>query len=324
MTRHTAKLILILLALALAGPARAANTPLTVVIFSAPSLGAFLPQVIKQKQFDQANGLDISFPERTPDAYAAQFNSGDFDLGGSAAVLTVGLADNRGVKVSYLFNLFDYWGAVVTQRPEIKTLADLKGKQLAAAAGTTNYAMYQFFARRSGLDTTSVSVINTATPGLVGYALADRADAVQIWEPAYSLLLAKKPDIRTLDLDIAGQWKAFGGGAHIPYLGVAAHTDWAEKHPAETLALYKTYAAAAQWVASNPGPAAAIIAGTQASDADRAAIEALIRDNRRLGMDVMPAAKLKNDILAVYRAGKSVGQLDADPTPATIYAKDMQ
>ncbi len=35
---------------------------------------------------------------------------------------TVGLADIRGVKVTYLFNLFDYWGAVVTSRPEIKTL----------------------------------------------------------------------------------------------------------------------------------------------------------------------------------------------------------
>ena len=27
------------------------------------------------------------------------------------------LADVRGVKVSYLFNLFDYWGTVVTSRP---------------------------------------------------------------------------------------------------------------------------------------------------------------------------------------------------------------
>ena len=36
-----------------------------------------------------------------------------------------------------------------------------------------------------------VPVVNTATPGLLGFALADRADAVQIWEPAYTILLAK-------------------------------------------------------------------------------------------------------------------------------------
>src|SRR6266481_5932473 len=106
---------------------------LSIVVFGSPSLGAFLPPVIKAQKLDEKNGLSITFEERTPDAYAVQFNSGEFELGGSAALLTVGLADIRGVKVSYLFNLFDYWGAVVTQRPGIGSLADLGGKQLAAA-----------------------------------------------------------------------------------------------------------------------------------------------------------------------------------------------
>ena len=81
---------------------------LSVVIFSAPSLGAFMPPVIKAKKLDQANGLDIAFQERTPDAYTAQFNSGEFKVGGSASLLTIALADSRGVKVKYLFNLFDF------------------------------------------------------------------------------------------------------------------------------------------------------------------------------------------------------------------------
>src|SRR4029453_8716184 len=38
---------------------------LSVVIFSAPSLGAFMPPGIKAKKLDQANGLDIAFQERT-------------------------------------------------------------------------------------------------------------------------------------------------------------------------------------------------------------------------------------------------------------------
>ena len=174
---------------AFGNPANAApeTAPVTIVIFGAPSLGAFLPRVIKQRHLDMVNGLDIDFQERTPDAYAAQFNSGEFQVGGSAAVLIVGLADTRGVKVSYLFNIFDYWGAVVTQRPGIESLVDLSGKQLAAAKGTTNYTMFEWFARQAGVDTASLQVVNTATPGLIGYALADRADAVQLWEPAYSL-----------------------------------------------------------------------------------------------------------------------------------------
>jgi ABC-type nitrate/sulfonate/bicarbonate transport system substrate-binding protein len=106
---------------------------LNIVIFSPPSLGAFMPPVIKARKLDQANGLDITWHERTPDAYAAQFNSGEFKIGGSASLTTLGLADVRGVKVKYLFNLFDFWGAIVTSRDNVKTLKDLEGKELAGA-----------------------------------------------------------------------------------------------------------------------------------------------------------------------------------------------
>jgi NitT/TauT family transport system substrate-binding protein len=305
-----------------AAPAPAA-TPLTIVIFSAPSLGAFLPPVIKAKNFDQQNGLDISFPERTPDAYATEFNTGEFNLGGSGAVLTVGLADTRGVKAAYLFNLFDYWGAVVTQRPDIKTLADIKGKQIAAARGTTNYSMFAWFAQQKGLSQDSFTVVNTATPGLVGYALADRADAVQLWEPAYSVLLAKKPDIRTIDLDIAATWLNFAHTKSIPYLGVAAQQSWIDQHPELIAPLYHTYKAAAAWVLANPAEAATIIGGANADDDQRKALVDLIQHNTRLGMNVTPAARLKDGMLAVYRAGVAIGTLPAMPSAASIYGKDI-
>ena len=75
----------------------------------------------------------------------------------------------------FKFNLFDLWGAVVTSRPEVKTLKDLEGKQLAAARATTNFVMFEFFAKQMGVDKSKIQVVNTAPPGLVGYALADQA-----------------------------------------------------------------------------------------------------------------------------------------------------
>ena len=108
---------------AMSAPAAAqAPAKVTIVVFGFPSLGAFMPPVIKAQKLDTAHGLDIEFVERPPDAYTTQFNSGEFKVGGSAAVLTVGLADVRGIKVKYLFNLFDFWGTVVTSRPEIKSV----------------------------------------------------------------------------------------------------------------------------------------------------------------------------------------------------------
>ena len=314
------------LALAPLSPApAAAQAPakVTIVVFGFPSLGAFMPPVIKAQKLDAANGLDIEFVERTPDAYTTQFNSGEFKVGGSAAVLTVGLADARGVKVKYLFNLFDFWGTIVTSRPDIKTVKDLEGKQLAAASSTTNFVMSEFFAKQQGVDPSKIQVVNTAPPGLVGYALADRADAVQLWEPAYTLLKSKKPDIRMLDTNMAKTWKSFAGGERIPYLGVATHDDWIAANQALIPKLYATYKAAGDYITAHPEEAAALIA-PKASTPDRAALVSLIKANDRLGMSVVPAGELAKQIDAVYKAGIDVGYFKTMPSNDTIYAKPMK
>ena len=300
-----------------------APAKITIVVFGFPSLGAFMPPVIKAKKLDEANGLDIEFVERTPDAYTTQFNSGEFKIGGSAALLTVGVADERGVKVKYLFNLFDFWGAVVTSRPEVKSVKDLEGKELAAARATTNYQMFDFFAKKLGADTAKVKVVNTAPPGLVGYALADRADAVQLWEPAYTLLKAKKPDIRMLDLSMDKTWKGFAGGTQIPYLGIAAHTDWIEQNPALVQKLYATYKAAGEYIVKHPEESAALIA-PKSPPPDQAALVSLIKSNDRLGMNVVGAQAITKQIEGVYKAGIDVGYLKKMPSNDTIYNKPLK
>jgi len=293
------------------------------VVFNPPSLGAMFPDIIKQQKFDIANGIDITFIERPPDAYAAQFNSGEFQVGGSASVLIVGLGATRGIKTSYLFNLFDYFGTVVTGRPDIKTLADLAGKQIAAAKGTTNYTMFAWFAKQQGVDPDSLQVVNTATPGLVGYALADRADAVQLWEPAYTLVKAQRPDIRTIDLNIAKVWKAYTGGSVLPYLGVAAHQEWIDTHRDLIPGLYRAYKQAAAWAVANPAEAAPLVAAVK-NDAERQAIADLIRDNARLAMDLQPGDKIVNEIEATYRAGLDVGLFKDLPPASSIYTGGME
>jgi ABC-type nitrate/sulfonate/bicarbonate transport system substrate-binding protein len=285
----------VLAALPLASEVRAQSLEkLSIVVFSPPSLGAFMPPVIKARKLDQANGLDIAFHERTPDAYTAQFNSGEFKVGGSASLMTIALGDIRGAKVKYLFNLFDFWGTVVTSR----------------------------LAKKLGVDVSKIQVVNTATPGLVGYALANRADAVQIWEPAYTLLMSKKPDIRTLDSGIEKTWKAFAGGSRIPYLGVGAHAEWADQNPALVAKLYATYKAAADWIVKNPDEAAPLVApGANADDVK--AMASLIRSNERLAISLAGANEVRKEIEAVYKAGIDVGYFPTMPSSGSIYDKPI-
>lgn len=306
---------------AFAASAGAAAQPLDnvkIVVFGPPSLGAFLPPVIKAHKLDEKNGLSIDFQQRPPTAYTAQFNSGEFKVGGSAALLTVGLADQRGVKVTYLFNLFDYWGAVVTSRPEITTLKDLEGKEIAAARATTNFRMFEWLASRQGVNVSKMSVVNTATPGLVGYALVDRAAAVQLWEPGYTVLKTKKPELRMLDLKIDESWKKFTGATSIPYLGVAAHIDWAKANAALIPKLYQAYKQAADWVTAHPDEAAKLIQAKGTPEGQKA-IADLIRANDRLGMHVAWASSLRKEIGSVYAVGREIKFLKAEPSPATIY-----
>ncbi len=297
---------------------------LDVLIFAPPSLSAFLPPIIKAQKLDHANGLDLSFPERTPDAYTTQFNSGEFKVGGAATLQTIAIADTRGVKVRYLFNIFDYWGTVVTSRDNVKTLKDLEGKQIAAARSTTNYKMFEFFAKRQGVDVTKFQVVNTAPPGLMSYAIADRADAIQIWEPTYTLLKSKKASVRTIDLGIAKTWKEFAAAsARIPYLGLGAHADWVEQNPETVKKLYATYKAAAEWAQKNPDAAAPLMF-PKATPEDQRDIASLIRANDRLGISFAGASDIRKEIEAVYKAGIEVNYFDKMPSAASIYDKPVQ
>jgi NitT/TauT family transport system substrate-binding protein len=155
-------------------------------------------------------------------------------------------------------------------------------------------------------------------PGLIGYAVADRAAAVQIWEPAYTTLLSKKSDMRTIDIGIAESWKKFTGSRNIPYLGVAAHIDWVEKNPKLVAKLYAAYKEASEWVTAHPEDASKLIAPKGTPD-DQKAIAELIRANDRLGMNVQWASDVAKEISSVYAAGRSIAFLPADPAASTIY-----
>lgn len=307
-------------AMLLAGAAFAqAPVKVPIVIFGWPSLGALLPPIIKAQKLDLKHGIDIEFVERTPDAYTAQFNSGEFKVGGSAALLTVGLADIRGIKVSYLFNVFDYYGTIVTTNDSVKSLKDLEGKTLAAARATTNFVMANWFATQLGVDTSKISVVNTAPAGLIGYAMADRAEGIQIWEPALTTLLARKPSTRILDLQIAKQWQAFAGSANVPYLGLAAHNDWIAANPSLPGKLYAAYDEAAKWLIANPDATVKLVQ-PKADAAALKALGALLRNNERLGLNMKWAGETRREIEQVYKAGLSIKYLPQMPTSGSIYS----
>ena len=126
-----------------------------------------------------------------------------------------------------------------------------------------------------------------------------------------------------LDLRIEESWHKATGSKNIPYLGVAAHVDWAEKNRDLIPKLYAAYREAGEWTAAHPEEAAKLIM-PKGTDDDRKAVAELIRANDRLGMNIRTAAEVSKEIKSVYDAGKSIAFLPSDPSAATIYDGPMK
>lgn len=306
----------ILLAITLHGPAWAGVKKLTIPTLPVPSLGYFMAPVIKSEGFDKANGLDITFVQKPASTYRTDFAAGTDMIGGSGTILTdVALLNEKGVKTVYLFNVFDFWATVVVpQHSSIRTLADLKGKVLAASLPTASYAMFRYFARLGRLDLSAVEIRGTAVPGLIPTAKSGRADAVELWEPAYSILTYGNDEFRSIDF--VSKWKKATGLSSIPYLGVAAHQSWAEQHRPLIEELFKTYQAAVEFVGRRPGDAATII-GKQ-TRIDPKVLEYLF-PSKRLALKLYWAARNREAAKQVFKAAVAIGYLKKMPPDSVLY-----
>jgi len=289
---------------------------LTLPTLDNPSLGAFLAPIIKQQKLDQNHGLDLKFVQKPAGTYRTDFASGNDKVGASGTVLAdVALLNEKGVNTVYLFNVFDFWGTVVVPKNSpIQQLSDLNGKTMAAALPTTNYAMFKYIAQADKLPTKAISVQNTNTPGLAAQASAGRVDAVEMWEPAFTTLTSGNNNFRSLDL--AAEWSKLTGQSVIPYLGVAAHKDWAMTHKKEIQQLYAIYQDAAAFLKANPDKAAKIIGDVTNIDA-----QALTRlfESPRLALSIYPATKEMDALNTVFQSAVKSGYLGKMPSPEVVF-----
>ena len=297
--------------LAIASPALAQTklAKLEIPSLAMPSLGFFPAPVIKAKGFDRANGLDIDFVPKAAATYRTDFASGATPLGGSGSLLIdVGLVNDKGSKVVYLFNTNDYWGTVAVPRTSaINSLTDLAGKTLAASIPTSNYTIFRYFAKLAGLDLNRVEVQNVSQSALITMMKANRSDAVQLWEPAYSILNVAD---EYKALDFIGLWRRTTGQDVMPYQGLAAHAGWVDANKALIPRLYAMYAQAVDFIESKPAEAGAIVG--RESKIDPASVEKMIV-GKRLGFKIYWGGEQRAAGKAMFQAAVDLGYLKKMP-----------
>ena len=213
--------------------------------------------------------------------------------------------------MQYLFNIFDFWGALVSPASaNVASLKDLTGKPVAAVISTANFAMFKYVAQENGLDPASLKLQNVQTPALAPTAESGRVAGVEMWEPAYTILTNGKGSGKFTTFDLAKMWAKITGQSKIPYLGIAAHTSWIDSHQKLIPELYKTYSDAANYVRSQPKAAADIIA--KATKIDSNDVLALLQSGR-LNLNVYWASSQKSAVDAVFTVAVRSGYLKSVP-----------
>ncbi|MES3002331.1 MAG: ABC transporter substrate-binding protein [Pseudomonadota bacterium] len=152
-------------------------------------------------------------------------------IGGSLDMLATGAVVSnfpaRGQGKVFLMNNIEYATAQLWVRDDIKSVADLKGKQISTTTGTTAHVFLDRALRAGNLDPgKDVQLVNQRMTEAVTSFISGAVPAVALWVPFDSVIKQKMPNAKKLvDASAFFPQAAIMGGW-------AARNDWYDKnHP---------------------------------------------------------------------------------------------
>jgi ABC-type nitrate/sulfonate/bicarbonate transport system substrate-binding protein len=213
MTRRAFTASAAALAASTAIPVRAQDKP--VIKVSSLTLPVFNPlvwNVMKARGFDAKHGftLDIhAYPSIA--AFYAGFATGETDalIGGPTVFQKL---FEQGVPVRIIGTGFTLADLVIFAKDKsIKSLADLKGKQLAIDMGGSQYQVVKMYTAAKGIDLGKDIVVVNANFAVARAQLeASRVDAALVIEPLASIIAKQNPDWHVIFNGAEG-WKEIAG-----------------------------------------------------------------------------------------------------------------
>ncbi len=205
--------VIIAIAALISPPARAQNLPkIRVSSLTIPVFSPIVWNILKAQHFDTKNGFDLDihlYPSIA--AYYAGFATGETDalFGGPTILQKLSL---EGVPVRIIgtgLKLSDL--VIFASNPAIKSLADLKGKQLAIDMGGSQYQMVKIYTAAKGIDLgKDIIAVQANFPAARAQLEAGRVDAALVIEPLASLILKQHADWKIIFNGAEG-WKDIAG-----------------------------------------------------------------------------------------------------------------
>jgi NitT/TauT family transport system substrate-binding protein len=193
--------------------ARAQDKPtIKVSSLTIPVFSPIVWNILKAQHFDTKNGFNLELhPYPSISAYYAAFATGETDalFGGPTILQKLYL---EGVPVRMIgtgLKLSDL--VIFASNPAIKSLADLKGKQLAIDMGGSQYQMVKIYASAKGIELgKDITTVQANFPTARAQLEAGRVDAALVIEPLASLILKTHPDWKII-FNGADGWREITG-----------------------------------------------------------------------------------------------------------------
>jgi ABC-type nitrate/sulfonate/bicarbonate transport system substrate-binding protein len=212
--RRLAKMAVATALTALQGaPSRAQQKP--KIAASSLTLPVFNPlvwNIMKARGLDAKHGFELDAkPYPSISAFYAGFATGETDaLIGGPTILQKFYQEGVPLRIfATAFTLSDLM--IFTKDTRINSLADLKGKQLAADMGGSQFQVIKIYANAKGIDLgKDITVVNANFAVARAQLEADRVEAALVIEPLASIIMRQNPDWRVIFNGAQG-WKEITG-----------------------------------------------------------------------------------------------------------------
>ena len=210
---HKFKSSLAVLAAAIMLPAVAqAQTKITIGIPTSPPNIVHMPTIVaKELGHYKKAGLDVDIVSLGDGVkvYRALL-AGNIEFGLTPGAPTI-IGRSNGAAVKALSANLPKFEASMVVRADIKSLADLKGKQLAVDMGGSQFQVTKMYLAAKGIDLGKDIIVVNANFAVARAQLeADRVDAALVIEPLASIILKQNPNWKVIFNGAQG-WKEITG-----------------------------------------------------------------------------------------------------------------
>ena len=300
-------------------PAKAQQKP--VIKVSSLTLPVFAPlvwNIMKARGLDAKHGFELDIrPYPSISAYYAGFATGETDalIGGPTVMQKLAQEGVPARIIGTAVTLADL--VIFAKDPAIKSIADLKGKQIAADMGSAQYQVVKIYAAAKGIDLgKDVTVVNANFAVARAQLEAGRVEAAMVIEPLASIILKQNADWKIIFNGAEG-WKDVTGQEGWE-LVPTMRADAIAKNPAAPKMLLAALADVADIV--NKDTAAADKIANESVKLPPGILTAAV-ESKRFQMLVKPTsdAATRKSITDMMERALKAGFVEKMPDPSIIY-----